>query len=68
MDAFNKKLAKQLFKSMDVQGHQDPEKMLAIRVNNLIGIVNKMSNTKSLMIGMRPKDAIKLVIVTLDRS
>ena len=53
---------------MDVQGHQDPEKMLAIRVNNLSGIVNKMSNTKSLMIGMRPKDAIKLVIVTLDRS
>ena len=68
MDAFNKKLAKQLFKSMDVQGHQDPEKMLAIRVNNLSGIVNKMNNTKSLMIGMRPKDAIKLVIVTLDRS
>ena len=68
MDAFNKKLAKQLFKSMDVQGHQDPEKMLAIRVNNLSGIVNKMNNTKSLMIGMRPEDAIKLVIVTLDRS
>ena len=68
MDAFNKKLAKQLFKSMDVQGHQDPEKMLAIRVNNLSGIVNKMNNTKSLMIGMRPKDAIKLVIVPLDRS
>ena len=27
-----------------------------------------MNNTKSLMIGMRPKDAIKIDIVNLDKS
>lgn len=32
------------------------------------GIVNKIDNTKSLMIGMKPKNAIKLGIVKLDKS
>ena len=68
MEAFNKELANQLFKSMDAQEFQDPEKILAIWVKNLISIVNEMSNRKSMMISMKPKDAIKLDIVKLDNS
>ena len=53
---------------MDVQEIQDPEKVLAIWVKNLNSIVNKMDNTKSLIIGMKPKDAVKLDIVKLEES
>ena len=37
-------------------------------VKNLNSIVSKKNNTKSLMIGMKPKHAIKLDIVELDKS
>ena len=53
---------------MDVQEIQDPEKVFAIWVKNLNSIVNKMNNTKSLIIGMKPKDAVKLDIVKLEES
>ena len=66
--AFSKEWGKQLFKTMDTQELQDPEKVSAIWVKNLSSIVNKMNNTKSLMIDMKPKDAIKLVIVELNKS
>ena len=60
MEAFNKELAKLLFKPMDAQELKDPEKVSTIWVKNLNKIVNKMNNTKSSMIDMKPKDAIKL--------
>ena len=66
--AFNKELVKLLFKPMDAQELQDPEKVSAIWVKNLNKIVNKMNNTVSLMIGMKPKDAIKLDTVLLDKK
>ena len=68
VEAFNKELAKLLFKSMDAQELQDPEKVSAIWVKNLNKIVNKMNNTVSSMIGMKPKDAIKLNNVPLDKK
>ena len=68
MEAFKKDLTKQLLKLMDVQEIQDPEKVFAIWVKNLNSIVNKMNNTKSLIIGMKPKDAVKLDIVKLEES
>ena len=68
VEAFNKELAKLLFKPMDAQELQDPEKVSAIWVKNLNKIVNKMNNTKSLMIDMKPKDAIKLNTVPLDKT
>ena len=68
MEAFNKELAKLLFKLMDAQELQDPEKVSTIWVNNLKKIVNKMNNTKSLMIDMKPKDTIKLDTVLLDKT
>ena len=68
MEAFNKEMAKLLFKPMDAQELQDPEKVSTIWVKNLNKIVNKMNNKKSLMIDMMPKDAIKLDIVPLDKT
>ena len=68
VEAFNKELAKLLFKPMDAQELQDPEKVLTIWVKNLNSIVNKMNNTKSSMIDMNPKDAIKLDTVQLDKT
>ena len=51
---------------MDAQELQDPEKVSTIWVKNLNSIVNKMNNTKSSMIDMKPKDEIKLDTVKLD--
>ena len=67
VEAFNKELAKLLFKPMDAQELQDPEKVSTIWVKNLNKIVNKMNNTVSSMIGMKPKDAIKLDTVPPDK-
>ena len=68
VEAFNRELAKLLFKPMDAQELQDPEKVSTIWVKNLNKIVNKMNNTKSSMIDMKPKDAIKLDTVPLDKK
>ena len=43
LEAFNKELAKLLFKPMDAQELQDPEKVSTIWVKNLNKIVNKMN-------------------------
>ena len=53
---------------MDAQEHQDPEKVSTIWVKNLKKIVNKMNNTKSSMTGMKPKDAIKLDTIPLNKT
>ena len=68
VEAFNKELAKLLCKPMDVRELQDPEKVSIIWVKNLNQIVNKMNYTKSSMIDMNPKDAIKLDTVPLDKT
>ena len=53
---------------MDAQELQDSEKVSAIWVKNLNKIVNKMNNTKSSMTGMKPKDAIKLDTIPLNKT
>ena len=53
---------------MDAQELQEQEKVSAIWVKNLNKIVNKMNNTVSPMIGMKPKDAIKLGNFPLDKK
>ena len=68
VETFNRELAKLLFKAMDVQELQDPKKVSAISVKNLNKTVNKMNNTVSSIIGMRPKDAIKLDTIPLDKK
>ena len=67
VEAFNKELKKLLFKPMDAQELQNPKKVFNMWVKNLNKIVNKINNTVSSMIGMKPKDAIKLETVPLDR-
>ena len=68
VEAFNKELAKILFKPMDAQELQDPEKVSRIWVKNLNKIVNKMNNTEPSMIGIKPKDAIKLDTIPLEKA
>ena len=68
VEAFNKELTKLLFKLIDAQELQDPEKVSTIWVKNLNKIVNKMNNAVSSMIGMKPKDAIKVDTVALDKK
>ena len=68
VEAFNKELAKLLFKPMDAQELQDPEKILKIWFKNLNKTVNKMNNTVWSMTCMKPKDAIKLDTVPLDKK
>ena len=53
---------------MDAQELQDPEKVSTIWVKILQKVVNKMSNTVSSMIGIKPKDATKLHTVPLDKK
>ena len=53
---------------MDTQELQDPEKVSTIWVKNLNKIVNKMNNIVSSMIRMKPKDAIKLDTVPVDKK
>ena len=68
MDAFDKELEKLLFKSKDAQELQNPKKVSTIWVKMLDKIVNKMNNIISSIIGMKPKDAIKLDNVPLDKT
>ena len=68
VEAFNKELAKQLFKPMEAKELKDIEKVSTIWVKNLNSIVNKTNNTKSSMIDMKPKDATKLDTVQLDKT
>ena len=65
---FKQKMAKLLFKPMDAQELQDPEKVSTIWVNNLNKTVNKMNNTESSMTGMKPRDTIKLDTVPLNKT
>ena len=68
VETFNKELVKLLFKPMDAEELQDPEKVSTIWVQNLNITMNKMNNTVSSMIGMKLKDAIKLDTIPLDKT
>ena len=63
--ALNKILAEQLFKIQDGQELNDPEKVSSTWVKHLYGLVDKLNDTETQMIGMKPKDAIKLNQVPL---
>ena len=67
VETFNRELAKLLFKPMDAQELQDPEKVLTICAKYLNKIVKKMKSTKSSMIDMKPRDAVKLDTVSLGK-
>ena len=65
VEALNKILAERLFKVQDAQELNDPEKVLSRWVKHLYGLVDELNDTETVMIGMKPKDAIKLNEVPL---
>ena len=63
--ALNKILAERLFKVQDAQELNDPEEVLSRWVKHFYGLVDELNDTETEMIGMKPKDAIKLKEVPL---
>ena len=63
--ALTKLLAEQLFKVQDAEELNDPERVSSTWVKHLYGLVDKLNNTETQMVGMSPKDAIKLKEVFL---
>ena len=60
VEALNKILAERLFKLQDAQELDDPEKVLSRWVKHLYGLVDELNDMETEMIGMKPKDSIKL--------
>ena len=65
VEALNKILTEGLFKVQDAQELNDPEKVSSRCVKHLYGLVDELNDTETEMIGMKPKDAIKLKEVPL---
>ena len=65
VEALNKILTERLFKVQDAQELNDPEHVSATWVKHLYGLVDELNDTETEMIGMKPKDAIKLNEVPL---
>ena len=65
VEALNKILAERLFKVQDAQELSDPEKVSSRWVKHLYELVDELNDTETEMIGMKPKDAIKLDEVPL---
>ena len=57
--------AERLFKVQDAQELNDPEKVSLRWVKHLYGLVDELNDMETEMIGMKPKDAIKLKEVPL---
>ena len=60
IEALNKILTETLFKVQDAQELNDPDVISATWVKHLYGLVDELNNTTTEMIGMKPKDTIKL--------
>ena len=65
VEALNKILAERLFKVQDAQELNDPGKVSSRWVKHLYGLVDGLNDTETEMIGMKPKNAIKLKEVPL---
>ena len=65
VEALNKMLAERLFKVQDAQELNDPDKVSVTLVRHLYGLVDELNDTQTQMIGMKPKDTIKLGQVPL---
>ena len=60
VEALNTILAERLFKFQDAQELNDTEKVSATWVKHPYGLVDELNDTETEMIGMKPKDTIKL--------
>ena len=65
VEALNKILTERLFKVQDAKELNDTKKVSSRWVKHLYGLVDELNDTITEMIGMKPKDAIKLDEVPL---
>ena len=65
VEAFNKIVTERLFKVQDAQELNDPENVSSSWVKHLYGLADELNNAETEMIGMKPRDAIKLKEVLL---
>ena len=65
VETLNKILSERLFKVQDAQELNDPEKVLSRWVKHLYGFFDELNDKTTEMIGMKPRDAIKLKEVPL---
>ena len=65
VEALDKILTERLLKVQDAQELNDPEKVSSRWVKHLYGLVDELNDMETEMIGMKPKDAIKLKEVPL---
>ena len=65
VEAVNKILTERLFKVQDAQELNDPEKVSSRWVKHPYGLVDKLNDMETEMIGMKPEDVIKLDEVSL---
>ena len=65
VEALNKILTERLFKVQDAQELNNPEKVSLRWVKHLYGLVDELNDMETEMIGIKPKDAIKLKEVPL---
>ena len=65
MEALNTILAERLFKVQDAQELNYPDQVSATWVKHLYGLVDELNDMETEMIGMKPKDVIKLNEVPL---
>ena len=65
VEALHKILAERSFKVQDAQELNDSEKVSSRWVKHLYGLVDELNDMETEMIGMKPKDAIKLDEVPL---
>ena len=64
-EALKKIFAERLVKAQDAQELNDPEKVSSRWVKHHYGLVDELNDMETEMIGMKPKDAIKLNEVPL---
>ena len=65
VEALNKILSERLFKVQDAQERNDPEKVSSWWVKHLYELTDELNDMETEVIGMKPKDAIKLNEVPL---
>ena len=65
VEALNKILTERLFKVQDAQELNDPEKVSLRWFEHLYGLVDELNDVETEMIGMKPKEIIKLKEVPL---
>ena len=65
VEALNKILADRFFKVQDAQELNDSERVSATWAKHLYGLADELNDTQTEMIGIKPKDAIKLNEVLL---